>query len=104
MGAILSPADGAQAQMRVVLERLQDRPLGLRQRALRRVRRVGQRASERLDEEVVCLLVEREGVGLAGAADDAARRAREAHEVLALAAARAAGEVRREAGGKQDLQ
>ena len=76
-------SDGAQAQVRVVLERLQDRPLRLRERARRRVRRVGQRASERADEEVVRLLAERERARLAGRADDAARGAREAGEVLA---------------------
>ena len=88
----------------MVLERLEDRPLGLRERARRRVRRLGQRAAERADEEVVRLLAERERARLAGRADDAARRAGEADQVLALAAARAGGELRREAGGQQQLE
>ena len=52
----------------------------------------------------VRVLVERERAGLAGAADDAAGRAGEADEVLALAAGGAAGELRREAGREQQLQ
>ena len=56
------------------------------------------------DHEGVRLLVERERVGLAGAADDAAGGAGEADEVLALAAGGAAGELRREARGEQELQ
>ena len=48
--------------------------------------------------------LERERARLAGAADDAARRAGEADEVLALAAGGAAGELRREAGGQQQLE
>ena len=88
----------------MVLQRLEDRPLGLRQRARRSVGRLGQRAAERGDEEVVRVLAEREGARLAGRADDAARGAGEADEVLALAAARAGGELRREAGGQQQLE
>ena len=84
----------AQPQVRVVLERVDDRPLGLGERARRRVRRLGQGPAERRDHEGVRVFVEREGVGLAGAADDAARRAGEADEVLALAAGGAAGQVR----------
>ena len=68
------------------------------------VRRLGQRAAERGDEEVVALLREREGAGLAGAADDAARRAGEADQVLGVAARGAGGQVRREAGGEQELE
>ena len=47
---------------------------------------------------------QRERAGLAGAADDAPGGAREADEVLALAAARARPELRREARGVQQLQ
>ena len=97
-------ADRAQAQVGVVLERLGDRPLGLRERARRGVGGLGQRAAEGGDHEGVGLLLEREGGGLAGAADDAAGGAGEADEVVALAAGRAAGQVRGEAGGQQELQ
>ena len=102
-GAARQPT-GPQAQVRVVLERLEDRPLGLGERARRRVRRLGQRAAERADEEVVRVLAERERARLAGRADDAARGAGEADQVLALAAARAGGELRREAGRQQQLE
>ena len=61
------------AQMRVVLERGEDRPLGLRERRRRRLRRLGQRAAERADEEVVRVLPERERARLARRAHDAAR-------------------------------
>ena len=73
VGAVSASADRAQPQVRVVLERLEDRALGLRERARRRVRRLGQRPAERLDHEVVRLLVERERARLARRADDAAR-------------------------------
>ena len=58
--------------MRVVLERLEDRALGLRKRPRRCVGRLGQRPAERLHEEVVRVLAEREGARLAGRADHAA--------------------------------
>ena len=90
--------------MRVVLQRVDDRALGLGEGAGRGVGRGGERAAERGDHERVRLLVEAERVGLARAADDAAGRAGEADEVLALAAGRAAGELGREAGGEQQLQ
>ena len=61
-----------QAQMRVILERLQDRPLRLGERARRGVGRLGQRAAERADQEVVRVLADREGTRLARRADDAA--------------------------------
>ena len=53
---------------------------------------------------VVRLLAEREARRLAGAADDAAGGARERGEVVGLAARRAGGELRREAGGEQELE
>src|SRR4051794_16837768 len=90
--------------MRVVLERLEDRPLGLRERPCGALRRVGQRPSERAHEEVVRVLVERERTRLAGGADYPAGGAREADEVIALAAARTARELRGEAGGEQQLE
>ena len=65
---------------------------------------LGQGAAERGDHERVGLLVEREGAGLAGGADHAAGGAGEADEVVALAAGGAAGELRREAGGEQQLE
>ena len=90
--------------MRVVLERLEDRPLGLGERARAGGGGLGERAAEGLDEEVVGLLVERERARLAGRADDAAGGAGEAGEVLALAAGGAGGELGREAGGEQQLE
>ena len=66
-----------------------------------RGRGLGERAAERLDEEVVGRLVEPERARLAGGADDAAGGAGEAREVLALAAggagARAGARSRRRA-------
>src|SRR5690349_8443617 len=99
-----APSDRSQAQVRVVLERLEDRALGLRQRPGRALRRLGQRPSERPDEELVRVLLEHERGRLARGADHAARRAGEADEVLALAAARAAGQLGREPGGEQQLE
>src|SRR5207247_10827902 len=80
--------------VRVVLERLRDRAVGLPQGALRCTREVGQRATERLDEEGVGLRVQREGTRLATGADHSARARREGAQALALAARRA----RREPG------
>src|SRR5829696_9834987 len=97
-------ANRAQPQVRMVLERLEDRPLGLGQRARRGVRRVGEREPKRADEEVVRLLAERERARLARRADDAAGGAGEADEVLGLPAARAGGQLWREAGREQQLE
>ena len=58
----------AKAHVLVVLERLQDRPLGLCERPRLGVRRLRQGLRERGHEEVVRLLVEGEGTGLAGGA------------------------------------
>src|SRR3954453_10058576 len=87
-----------------MLERLGDRALRLGECAWRRVGALGERAAERRDHEAVRLLVEREGAGLAGAADNASRGTREADEVLALAARGAARELWGEAGREQELQ
>ena len=65
---------------------------------------LGERAAERGDHERVGVLVEAEGAGLAGAADDAAGGAGEADEVVALPAGGAAGEVWGEAGRQQQLE
>ena len=100
----LPGADRAQAQVGVMLEGVGDRALGLGERPRRGVGHVGQRAAEGGDHERVGFFVEREGARFAGAADDAARRAGEADEVLALAAGGAAREVRCEAGGEQQLE
>ena len=67
-------------------------------------RRVGQRPADGVDQEGVRLLVQRERARLAGAAHHAAGGAREAAEVLALAARRARGQLRRQAGGEQELE
>src|SRR3954470_24777213 len=85
-------AHRAQPEVRVVLERVEDRPLRLRERALGRLPRVGQRAAERGDHERVAVLVERKRAALAAGADHSPRRAGEADEVLGLAAGRAARE------------
>ena len=90
--------------MRVVLERLAHRPLDLAQRRGLGRRRLGQRLAERLDHEAVRLLGERERARLAAGADDAAGGAGEAGQVLGLAAARAGGELRREAGRQRQLE
>src|SRR3954471_12319890 len=100
----LSRSDRPQPQVRVVLERLEDRPLRLGERARLGFGRLRERPAERGDHERVRVLVERERVRLAGAADDAAGGPREAHDVLAIAARGAAGELWREAGGQQQLE
>src|SRR5215208_428625 len=87
-----------------MLQGLGDRAVGLRQRVRRGVRGLGQRAPERAHQEVVPRLGEREGARLAGRADDAARGAREADEVLGLPAGGAGGQVGREARCEQQLQ
>ena len=51
---------GSQVHVRVVLERLGDRPVGLRGDAALRTRRLRQRPGERVDHEAVGLLGERE--------------------------------------------
>src|SRR6201999_151167 len=61
--------DAAQAHVRVVLQRLADRPVGLRQRRLRGARRLGKRARERVHEELVRLRPERERPRLAPGTD-----------------------------------
>src|SRR3954447_9470353 len=104
MAAILPAADRTKADLAVVLQRLEDRPLGLRERARLGVRRLGQRARERGHEEVDGVLVERERARLARGAHDAARRAREADEVLLLAARSARRQVRRETRREQQLE
>ena len=88
----------------VVLERVGDRPLGLAQRAGVSRRRLGQRPADGVDQEGVRLLGQRERARLAGRAHHAARGAREAAEVLALAARGARGQLRRQAGGEQQLE
>src|SRR3712207_2135236 len=62
IAAILPPSHGPETQVRVMRERLQDRPLGLLERARRGVWGIGQGAPEGGDEEVVRLLLERERV------------------------------------------
>ena len=94
----------SQSNVRVMLERLGDRAVGLAQRERARRRRFGERRAERAGEKAVRLLAEREARRLACAADDAARRAAERREVVGLAARRARGELRREAGGEQQLE
>src|SRR5919204_103110 len=74
---------GPQPHAAVVLERLEDRPLGLGERAGRRFRRVRQRLAERSDQEVVRLLVEPKRARLARGADHAAGGAGEPRGVLA---------------------
>jgi glutaredoxin 3 len=88
----------------MVLDGGVDRALRLGERALGGLRGVGEWTAEGGDEEVVGRLVEPERARLAGAADHAAGGAGEALEVLALAAARAGGELRREAGRQQQLE
>ena len=84
---------------------LVDRPLGLAQHAgVDGGRCVGQREAERLRHERVRRLAEGERPGLAGGAHDAARGAGEADEVLAVAALRAGGQLRRQAGGDEQLE
>src|SRR3954468_8959626 len=100
----LSRSDRPQPQVRVVLERLEDRPLRLGERARLGFGRLRERPAERGDHERVRALVECERVRLARAADDAAGSPREADDVLAIAARRAAGEMRREARGQQQLE
>ncbi len=72
--------------------------------ARRRLRRLGQRAGDRLHEEGVRLGAERERAGLATGADHAARARREAAQVLRLAAGRAGGQLGGEPGRQQQLE
>ena len=88
----------------MVFKGLGDGPLGLGERARRRVRGVGEGTAERGDHEGVSFFVEVKGAGLAGAADDAAGRAGEPHEVVLFAAGGAAGQVWGKPGGEQELQ
>ena len=88
----------------MVLERLEDRPLGLGERSRFGVGRLGEWPAERGDEEVVGALVEPERARFARAAHDAAGGAREAGQVLALPARRAGGELGREARRQQQLE
>ena len=88
----------------MVLDGGVDRALCLGERALGGLGRVSEWTAEGGDEEVVGRLVEPERARLAGAADHAAGGAGEALEVLALATARAGGELGREAGRQQQLE
>ncbi len=76
----------AQPHLGVMLGRLGDCALGLTQSTIRRLRRLGQRLTERGDEKLVALLIEREGGRLARVAYDAAGGGREALEMFGLAA------------------
>src|SRR4051812_14261719 len=87
-----------------MLERLADCAVGLAEGAVGRLRELGERAREGVDEEGVRLGAEREGARLAAGADDPARGRRERAEVLALATRGARRELGREAGGQQQLE
>ena len=88
----------------MVLERLVDRTLGLAQRACFGGRRVRQRAADGVDQEGVRVLSQREGARFAAMADHAAGGPREPAEMLALAARRARGQLRRQSRGEQELE
>ena len=88
----------------MVLERVDDRALGLGQSERLGGGRLRQRAAERGHHERVRILGERERARLARAADDAAGGAGEADEVLALAARGTRGELRGEARRQQQLE
>src|SRR3954462_8753688 len=92
----LSRSDRPQPQVRVVLERLEDRPLRLGERARLGFGRLPERPGGGGGPGRGRALVECDRVRLARAADDAAGSPREADDVLAIAARRAAGEMRRE--------
>ena len=70
--------------MRVVLDGLEDRALGLAQREVRRGGRLGQRRADRADHEVAGLLAQREARALARAAHGTARRAAERRQMLGV--------------------
>ena len=80
------------------------RPLDLAQSMGFGRRSFDQRLRQRFDHEAVGFFGEGEGSGLAAGADDAARGAREARQVLRLAAVGAGGELRREAGDQGQLE
>ena len=84
--------------MRVVLERLGDRPFDLAQGERLGDGSLGQWLGQRLDHEVVSLLGELEGAGFAAGADDSAGGPGEANQVLGLATAGAGGQLGGEAG------
>ena len=90
--------------MRVILHRLGDRAVGLRERPRECLGRLGQRTRNRLHQERVRVGPERERAGLAAGAHHAARAGREAAQVLCLATRCAGGKLRRKAGREQQLQ
>src|SRR3954447_13789765 len=104
IGGTLTRPCRAQADVGVVLHRFGDAALGRPQRRCRGLRRVRERRPQGGRQEAVALLSQGEGARLAGAADDAARGAREADEVLALPARGAARQLRGQAGGQQQLE
>jgi len=90
--------------MGVVLEGLADSAIRLGGHRPLDHRRLRQRPRQGLDHEPVGLLGEREAVALAARADHSPRGAGEGGDVVALAAAGAARQLRREAGGQRQLQ
>src|SRR5438270_2044192 len=94
----------SQAHVGVVRGRVGDRPLDLTQRPLGGSGRLRQRSTQCPDQEVVGLLVEREGRRLAGLAYDPAGRRGEAAQTLARAAGSAAAELGDYARGQQQLE
>jgi glutaredoxin 3 len=90
--------------VRVVLHRLGQGAVGLLEGSLGRVRDLGERTCESVNQEAMRLLAQRKRAGLAAGAHDAARAGREGAEVLGLATGGAGGQLRRETGGQQQLQ
>jgi hypothetical protein len=88
----------------VVCGGLGDRALGLAQRALRWLRGLREWPPERLDEELIGLLIERKGGRLAGAAHHSPGGGRKTAQVLDLAAGGARAELRDDPRGEQQLQ
>src|SRR5436305_9994254 len=88
----------------MMLECLPDGPLDLAQRLLLRRGRRGKRAADRSDHEAMRAFGERKSACFAADADDPAGSAREAAQVLGLAAVGAGGELGRKAGGEGELE
>ena len=96
---------GRSRTLGVMLERFGDRAVRLAQRELARARHFGQRRAQRAGQKLVRLLRQREARRLAGSCTR--RRPpmpEKPRQVVGLAARGARGELRREAGGKQQLE
>src|SRR4051794_22876966 len=99
-----SSCDASQTNVCMVLQRLRYGAVSLSERGRVGFGGVRQGRARGLDQEVVGAGAQGDRAGLAARADDAAGACREAADVLAVAAVRAAGELGGEAGREQQLE